>query len=207
MMVCSICSHPDRLNIDRLIVGRCSERGIAGRYGLTDSTVHRHKRCIRESLSRASSQQTGRVLRSVTRLVEQLEEMAEEARTQKERLAFLMCARELRPTLQLMGTVNGEVQSATMRAILDNVGARDEGEIRMAMGLVKSLESPRIEDYVDDAVTLLRDAMRQRPELRNAVLGRLGHQNLASVSEVTDGEIEAARPILGPHRGTNGSQP
>jgi hypothetical protein len=40
---CTICTHPERAAIDKALVNGVPLRGIAGQYGLTDSSLARHK--------------------------------------------------------------------------------------------------------------------------------------------------------------------
>ena len=40
---CSICTHPERLEIDRLLLQGTSYRDIAGRFGLSKTAISRHK--------------------------------------------------------------------------------------------------------------------------------------------------------------------
>lgn len=41
--VCTVCNHPDREAIDKALVDGAAYRDIAGRYGLSKSSVERHK--------------------------------------------------------------------------------------------------------------------------------------------------------------------
>jgi hypothetical protein len=42
--VCSVCTHPERDEIDRLILAGEPLRDIAGQFGISRSTLHRHKK-------------------------------------------------------------------------------------------------------------------------------------------------------------------
>jgi hypothetical protein len=58
---CSICTHAEREKIDRALIDGESERGIAGRFGLSKSAVDRHKGHLR-GLVVAHSQDVARTL-------------------------------------------------------------------------------------------------------------------------------------------------
>ena len=85
-----------------------------------------------------------------------------------------MTARELRPTLELMGKMTGEIQAASIAAFLAALGVRDESEVRSALELVRTSASPSLEQCEEESVALLLMVLRERPERRMPVLERLG---------------------------------
>ena len=52
---CSICGHPEREGIDRALIEEVSFRNIAGRFGVSCTAVHRHRKNghVSASLARA----------------------------------------------------------------------------------------------------------------------------------------------------------
>jgi len=188
MMVCTVCKHEKRDEIDRLIIQTASERSIAARYGMSNATIHRHKRCLRERLASADGRNRGRVLRKVENLVDGLEEFAREARNQRLAAAYLAIARELRATLALMGGMTGELQAAGVAQLLAELGVATVEELRAALELQRVTGSPSIEQCLEDGEALLLFGLRERPDARNAVLARLGPQNLRLESHVVPGE-------------------
>jgi hypothetical protein len=199
MRVCSVCKHEKRAEIDRLIVQCAPERGLALRYGMSNMAIHRHKRCLRESLAGLESRHRGRVLRKVENLVDGLEEFAAAARTEKQAAAFVVIARELRATLALMGGITGEVQAAGVAQLLAELGVGSVDELRSALDLVRATGSPSVEQCLEDGEALLVFALRERPEARNAVLARLGPGNL----RLESGAVEVAEV---PQAGKDGRQ-
>jgi len=53
-MRCTCCSSPNRTAIDEAIVAGSPERAIAGRYGVTRTSIQRHKAHISRKVERAA---------------------------------------------------------------------------------------------------------------------------------------------------------
>jgi len=189
-MTCSVCSHENSDQINHLIVHGGSERGIALRFGMSAMAVHRHRRCVKDLIARASRKSAGRVMGHVEKLVGQLQRMADDAHSTKQAAAFLMVARELRPTLELFGKLTGEVQAASIAAFLAALGVRDESEVRSALELVRSSGNPSLDQCEEEAVALLLMVLRERPERRGPVLARLG-SHATMLDEDHNGEAES----------------
>jgi hypothetical protein len=115
MMTCKICSHPDRAGINKAILEQRSLRDIAGQYGVNRSSVDRHKRHIPKALAKAKNAETvaesTSLLTRLKRLVEQCESAYEEARADSNWTGAAAFAREIRGCLELLGKLNGELQS------------------------------------------------------------------------------------------------
>ncbi len=81
---CTVCAHPQRLEIDRALLDGNSFRGVAGRYGLQRSSVDRHRAHIAKSMKEADA------LRKETQLVRS-STLLEDVRANESR-AVLWCS-------------------------------------------------------------------------------------------------------------------
>ena len=113
---CSICTHPQRDEIDRLLVeGKEPLRIIAERYGTTPSALCRHKRHIPSMLAKAH--EAGEVARADDLLsqVRDLQARALAILEQAEQAGDLRTAlgaiREARGNLELLAKMIGELQA------------------------------------------------------------------------------------------------
>jgi hypothetical protein len=112
--ICRVCSHPDRNQIDHAIVAGQSQRRIADQFGISASSVGRHRRQhIPATLARAQSLQEDERARG---LVEQLlgihdRTMAilERAEESGSLTTALTAIREARTNLELIGKFTGEL--------------------------------------------------------------------------------------------------
>ena len=81
---CRICTHLERVAIDKAIVAGSTERAIASQYGLGRTSVQRHKVHIGRAIKRAEVE-TGRTLASILELSHaDLDEAKEMARASAE---------------------------------------------------------------------------------------------------------------------------
>jgi transposase-like protein len=180
--VCSVCPHEKRREIDKALILGKSVRGTARRYGITDDSLGRHRSCIASALEKADRVTAGRVLGYVENLVRKLQDMADEAHTQKQAAAFLMTARELRPTLELMGKLNGEIQAASVAAFMAQLGVQSESEVRDALRLTRSAQQPSLEECREELIALGRMVIAERPEWQAGIVAQLGGRLLSGAS-------------------------
>jgi len=72
---CSICNHPQRVEIDTALVSGESYRSVAKRFGVTDSAIGRHKRNghIAEQIAKAAKKKEIKQAEQITAAVEEKE--------------------------------------------------------------------------------------------------------------------------------------
>src|SRR5439155_27139931 len=97
-----------------LALRRVAKRRIASQHGVTERALYRHARAhlparLVEGESAREIADASRLVRRVDRLVRQLESLAEDATVARHGMALLQVARELRPALELLGKVTGEI--------------------------------------------------------------------------------------------------
>ncbi len=114
---CSICRHPDAIGINEaLILKRESNRAVACRYGLGRESVRRHREHIPELLARARDAgeiaDADSLLTRVEGLYKRTEAILEAAERSGEWGTALAAIRECRGTLELLGRVTKELESA-----------------------------------------------------------------------------------------------
>jgi hypothetical protein len=114
---CTACAHPDRRKIDKALVDGVSERTIAGRYGLTKSTVHRHATGhIPALLTKAHAVEVvasaDDLLGQVTALkIRALGLLTTAEKANDTRAAILAC-REVRECVSLLAELAGKIDKA-----------------------------------------------------------------------------------------------
>jgi hypothetical protein len=126
-MTCKICTHPERVAIDRAIVEQRSLRDISGQYGISRSSVDRHKSHIPKELAKAKKAETvaesGALLSRVEKLMGQADRIYEGAMKSAEWSGAAAAAREMRGCLELLGKIGGELSSGgTKVAISVGIG-------------------------------------------------------------------------------------
>lgn len=121
MMTCRICSHPDRSAIDRALVGQRPLRDIAGQFGVHRSSLDRHKKHIAEELTKAKQAEevteATSLLSRVEMLMSRCETIYERALQAGKWMGAAAAAREIRGCLELLGKLQGELQSPSRVSI------------------------------------------------------------------------------------------
>jgi len=78
MPKCTVCTHPERDEIERQLLRGEPERDIADRFGLSKSSVHRHKQAhLAKRMAQASEASLARDTRSADELLEGMRELQE----------------------------------------------------------------------------------------------------------------------------------
>jgi len=113
--VCSICIHPNRDAIDRsLIVDALSVRDLAGRHGLSKSSLDRHKAHASAALKRAKDvaeyRRGEKLLDRVEALHTRAVRISDKAEEEGEWGASISGVREGRSCLELVGRLTGELR-------------------------------------------------------------------------------------------------
>ncbi len=112
--VCTVCNHPERERIDKLLIEGESFRNIAERFSLSSTSTYRHKAHINRTLLKANEV---REIAQADNLLEQVRDLqtralnvllkTEEAEDWR---AATGAIREARGCLELLGKLAGELQ-------------------------------------------------------------------------------------------------
>ena len=72
---CTICNHPQRVEIDTALIGGESYRSVARRFGVTDSAIGRHKRNghIAEQIAKVAKKKEIKQAKQIATAVEEKE--------------------------------------------------------------------------------------------------------------------------------------
>lgn len=157
---CTICKHPQRLQIEKALVIGTSVRDISGQYGPSKTAISRHRTHVKETIARSADAQesvrTGALLddvRAGERRAEHLFENAEEIR-----IAALR-NNDQRTALQAIRTgsaVLGETRGyLSLRGELTNELGRDRQPAAMAIQIIcpgRTGELPRVSFGSADAI-------------------------------------------------------
>jgi hypothetical protein len=98
--ICTICSHPERMAIERTMVSGVSYRRIATQYRVSDSACRRHRPHMQEIVAAAISERSFRTAHAVATQLEKLH-----ARTEK-LLDAAESKGEIREALQAIRTAS-----------------------------------------------------------------------------------------------------
>ena len=158
-MVCKICSHPERAAIDRAIVEQRSLRDIASQYGISRSSVDRHKSHIPKALANAKKAETvaesNSLLSRVENWISRCERLFDRAEAAGEWSGAASAAREVRSNLELLGKLNGELQTAGARVDITvaniNLGALTPEQKEALYSRLKSEQFKHLSDEQLDA--------------------------------------------------------
>jgi len=125
MMTCRICSSPDRAGIDKALVEGRSLRDIAGQYAVHRSSLDRHKAHIAQKLTKAKQAEqvteATSLLSRVEGLMSRCETIYERALKAGKWMGAAAAAREIRGCLELLGKLQGELQSSRVTITLATI--------------------------------------------------------------------------------------
>jgi hypothetical protein len=112
--VCSVCKHPQRAEIDHLLVEQHEPlRNIAKKHGTTLASLYRHKKHLPLALTKAKEAQevadAGTLLARVGVLIARLEGLATKAEDGKQWPAAGGALREVGRCLRLLGELSREL--------------------------------------------------------------------------------------------------
>jgi hypothetical protein len=115
---CSVCSHPDRAEIDQAILEGLAFRIIAQRFDLHPSAVCRHKKHIQSDLVKAKEAeivtQADDLLGKLTGLEAEARRIGGLAETTGDLRLALQAIRELVRIVEIMAKIRGEIESNTV---------------------------------------------------------------------------------------------
>jgi predicted DNA-binding protein YlxM (UPF0122 family) len=152
--ICTICTHPQRENIDREIIAGESLRNLAKQYNVSYSAINRHKKHVPESLARAREaeevSQADNLLAQVKELQDRATRILDKAEKSGDFSTALKAIREAKGCLELLAKLQGELQQeGTMNihvnqqwvelrtVILEALGPYPEARYRLAEVLGK----------------------------------------------------------------------
>ena len=151
--VCTVCNHPKREKIDKLLVEGESFRNIAERFSLSSTSVYRHKSHLNGTLLKANEvreiAQADNLLEQVRNLQTRALNILSKTEEAEDWRAATGAIREARGCLELLGKLAGELQQ--------------EGQT------VNVIVSPQ---WVELRTTIIK-ALEPHPEAKFAVLGAL----------------------------------
>lgn len=139
MNTCTVCNHPRRAEIDRLLVEKVSLRDIAGQTGTTRSALHRHTQHIPGALVAAKEAgkvaDAGTLLDRVQGLTAQAISILDAAKADGKHQTALAAIREVRGCLELLGKVSGELRTGVNAIAVANAQSIPRGmkEVRAAL--------------------------------------------------------------------------
>jgi hypothetical protein len=135
---CTVCVHPERDEIDAAIVGPESNRSIAGRFSLSESSLQRHAAAhVSEALARIASNRVDESNRSLLArleaLVGRVEAILDQAEQSGKVTTALSAVRELRSLLELLGKATGELKPDGAITVVNLATSPDWLELRAAI--------------------------------------------------------------------------
>lgn len=196
MMVCQVCPHEKRREIDKALVLGKSSRVIARQVqGPSHDAINRHRRCIAESLER-SAEKSGLTARgTMLDLVDDLRKMAADCNSEKRELMFLAVADRLTRACDSFGRLNREVESPNVQTFLVHLGT-DERGVREALDLRKSMSSASLSDFKQELLAGMRFLLAEDAEFRGEAAAVL---ESGSRAEVMPGEVAGNGDANGSH--------
>lgn len=121
MKTCTLCTHPQRAEIDPELVNGTSLRNIAQRFGTSATALHRHKKHLAPALAvaREAAQvaDADSLLNTVKRLLADAQRLTAQAEQAQQLDIALRGIREVRGVLELLGKLSGELQTGTQIGI------------------------------------------------------------------------------------------
>lgn len=184
MPACTVCKHPDRAEIDALLVSHTPVRSIARQFGLIETSLRRHAaRHLSRELVRAAEgrdlERAGSLLDGVEALQRDTLAVLEQARDGGDMRTILAAIKEQRANLELVGRIKGELVASGTVAVFMRFGVRDDAELQSLIEGGRKFkemkqDATNLEDYAEDCVELLQAIFRKCPQLQPGILKRLG---------------------------------
>lgn len=122
MPLCACCSHPSLAEIDAAIVAGGSIRTIAARYGMSHTSVKRHKAHISAALVtlEAAARKGGADLSAMDELrdiLPRLKRVLDVAEAAKQTGNVLQAARDIRPWIELLAKLTHELDTRPVTVV------------------------------------------------------------------------------------------
>lgn len=139
MPACKVCSHPERPEIDEALAAGQAHRAIARRFGVTRDSIDRHAAnhltpALVRLRERREERGAARVVDRVSRLANRLEAMLDGLEEQGAAQGpMLQTIRELRPSLELLAKLTGELRPETAVQVVNVTTSPSWVRIRTAL--------------------------------------------------------------------------
>jgi hypothetical protein len=143
---CLVCESQHLKEIDKALVDNESNRYIAKRFGLSESAVQRHKTNHLPKLL-VKAKDAGEIVAAtslmdrVERVMARCEMIAETATQAKDWAPAIAASRELRGCLELLGKLNGEIQTGTKIGIAVNAAGSPVRDL-------KTMSNPELIEFL-----------------------------------------------------------
>jgi len=112
--VCTVCNHPSKVEIDRMLVEGEPYRSIAKQFSLSDAAVYRHKSHLNGTLIKAKGikeiVQADNLMEQVRDLQKRALNILSKTEESEDWRAATGAIREARGCLELLGKLAGELQ-------------------------------------------------------------------------------------------------
>src|SRR4051812_32973538 len=113
---CTVCRHEERAQIDTALIENEPLRNIAERFGLTPTSLHRHKQHLSTELIMAKQAyevaQATTLLDHLQSLISRLDRLAHKAEEDRAWPAAIGALREIRGCLTLLAQLTGELEAS-----------------------------------------------------------------------------------------------
>ncbi len=135
---CSVCSHPDRPEIDeQLVAGRPSQRSLAATYGVDRGAVARHKEkhlsaALKAVMTRKANAGSRRAVDRLEGLYDRIEALLSRAEDAPLRDQAALIS-QLRATLETLAKVYGELDERPQIAVVNVTTSAEWLRIRSAL--------------------------------------------------------------------------
>lgn len=187
MMVCTVCPHEQRREIDKALVLGTSARVIARQVqGPSHDAINRHRSCIADSMERAGLKSSLTAKSVMLDLVDDLRQMAAQCNSEKRELMFLAVADRLTRACDSFGKLNREVESPSVQTFLVALGVSNENELRDALDMRRSMSSANVGEFKQELLAGMRFLLAEDSEFRSEALAVL---ETGSRAEVVPGEV------------------
>ena len=115
---CAICSHKDERLINQLIISGEAERSIAKQYGISASSVHRHKGHIQDLIQRDNTLHANDIIGRMRALQDKTLAILECAESKQDNKIALQAVKEARCNFELIAKLTGQLEEKL--AVVDN---------------------------------------------------------------------------------------
>lgn len=134
MQPCSVCTSPQRAEIDRLLVERVPLRRIAERSGTSVTALHRHGHAhVAQGLVKAKEAneiaEANSLLGRVEQLMSRSERIAGRAERAKQWSPAVAALREVRACLELLAELQGELKRTQNNNVYVSLGITSREEL------------------------------------------------------------------------------
>ena len=132
MRTCSICSHPQRPEIDRALLASEPERAIASRYGVSRAALQRHRAHIAAAVQAQQAMTVERLLSDLADLQQRALRLLAKAERTDDLRAALAATREARETVMAIAKIieTSELESriTKLEELIEQRRAHEQGK-------------------------------------------------------------------------------